>query len=330
MLSNEEIKTIISALGTGIGADFNKEKLRYGRIIIMTDADVDGSHIRTLLLTFFFRQMTELVSGGHLYIAQPPLYKVKKGKTEKYIKDDAMLEEFLLEQAVKNLEIESNGVQIEAPEELKNIFGLIQHYVRRIEIGFARSIPVVTDAWLSSGGDLCSFSDEASVAAAITGFKDLIAVIAPTIHVVGTQFSLEQQWVEFRILRNGEERSIAFKPLREEQSRLSELLTTLRQKVPLPTKVNGNEIVSWGQLFTKTLDRARKGWDIQRYKGLGEMNPDQLWETTMDPESRTLLHVTLDDVTQADQIFTVLMGDSVEPRRQFIQQHALNVKNLDI
>ncbi|MGC6508095.1 MAG: DNA topoisomerase (ATP-hydrolyzing) subunit B [Myxococcota bacterium] len=330
MLSNEEIKTIISALGTGIGADFNKEKLRYGRIIIMTDADVDGSHIRTLLLTFFFRQMTELVSGGHLYIAQPPLYKVKKGKTEKYIKDDATLEEFLLEQAVKNLEIESNGVQIEAPEELKNIFELIQHYVRRIEIGFSRSIPVVTDAWLSSGGDRCSFSDEASVTNSIAAFKDLIAVIAPTIHVVGTRFSLDEQWVEFRILRNGEERSIAFKPLREEQTRLSELLATLREKVPLPTKVNGTQIVSWGQLFTKTLDRARKGWDIQRYKGLGEMNPDQLWETTMDPESRTLLHVTLDDVTQADQIFTVLMGDSVEPRRQFIQQHALNVKNLDI
>ena len=330
MLSNEEIKTIISALGTGIGADFNKEKLRYGRIIIMTDADVDGSHIRTLLLTFFFRQMTELVSGGHLYIAQPPLYKVKKGKTEKYIKDDSALEEFLLEQAVKNLEIESKGIQIESSDELKAIFGLIQHYVRRIEIGFARSIPVVTDAWLSSGGDQCSYADEASITAAINAFKDMIAVIAPTIHVVGTRFSLEQKWVEFRILRNGEERSITFRPLKEEQNRLSELLTSLRQKVPLPTKVNGAEIVSWGQLFTKTLDRARKGWDIQRYKGLGEMNPEQLWETTMDPERRTLLHVTLDDVTQADQIFTVLMGDSVEPRRQFIQQHALNVKNLDI
>ena len=204
MLSNEEIKTIISALGTGIGADFNKEKLRYGRIIIMTDADVDGSHIRTLLLTFFFRQMTELVSGGHLYIAQPPLYKVKKGKTEKYIKDDSVLEAFLLDQAVKNLEIESGGKQIEASEELKNIFGLIQNYVRRIEIGFARSIPVVTDAWLSCGGDQCTYADEASVAASINAFKDLIAVIAPTIHVVGTRFSLEQKWVEFRILRNGE------------------------------------------------------------------------------------------------------------------------------
>jgi hypothetical protein len=162
--------------------------------------------------------------------------KSKKGKTEKYIKDDSVLEAFLLDQAVKNLEIESGGKQIEASEELKNIFGLIQNYVRRIEIGFARSIPVVTDAWLSCGGDQCTYADEASVAASINAFKDLIAVIAPTIHVVGTRFSLEQKWVEFRILRNGEERSITFKPLREEQSRLKELLASLRQKCPCPQR----------------------------------------------------------------------------------------------
>jgi DNA gyrase/topoisomerase IV subunit B len=147
---------------------------------------------------------------------------------------------------------------------------------------------------------------------------------------VGTEYSVEEQWVTFRVLRNGEERAITFKPLKEEQNRLKELIIHLRQKIPLPTLVNGREIISWGQLFTRTLDRARKGWDVQRYKGLGEMNPDQLWETTMDPTKRTLLQVKLEDMTRADQIFTVLMGDNVEPRREFIQRHALNVKNLDI
>jgi DNA gyrase subunit B len=330
MLSNEEIKTIISALGTGIGLDFNSEKLRYGRIIIMTDADVDGSHIRTLLLTFFFRQMTALVSNGNLYIAQPPLYKVKKGKSEKYIKDDTMLEEFLLEQAVKNLEIQTTDGIIESKEELKSIFELVQKYSKRIESNFPRSIPIITDAWLSSSSDECQFESEEEVINVIENFKIKLSLIAPTIHIVGTEYSVEEQWVTFRVLRNGEERAITFKPLKEEQNRLKELIIHLRQKIPLPTLVNGREIISWGQLFTRTLDRARKGWDVQRYKGLGEMNPDQLWETTMDPTKRTLLQVKLEDMTRADQIFTVLMGDNVEPRREFIQRHALNVKNLDI
>ena len=330
MLSNEEIKTIISALGTGIGLDFNSEKLRYGRIIIMTDADVDGSHIRTLLLTFFFRQMTDLVLNGNLYIAQPPLYKVKKGKSERYIKDDTMLEEFLLEQAVKNLEIQTTDGIIESKEELKSIFELVQKYSKRIESNFPRSIPIITDAWLSSSSDECRFESEEEVLNVIENFKSKLSLIAPTIHVVGTEYSVDEQWVTFRVLRNGEERAITFRPLKEEQSRLKELITHLRRIIPLPTIVNGREILSWGQLFTRTLDRARKGWDVQRYKGLGEMNPDQLWETTMDPEKRTLLQVKLDDMTRADQIFTVLMGDNVEPRREFIQRHALNVKNLDI
>jgi DNA gyrase subunit B len=350
MLNNQEIQTIISALGTGIGENFNEEKLRYGRIIIMTDADVDGSHIRTLLLTFFFRQMPELIKNGRLYIAQPPLYKIKKGRKEQYIKDDNALESFLIEQASSSLEVVTQNKNKEPfivqGEVLKEHFSSIRTYQKRLNMLANRGSEVIWDAWIGIGGyklDLClDVKDEPSSEGAhisqdvfdgyIDAFRKALLEMEPNLHVISVKKS--ENTLVVRTLRNGEERRINIKNIDVEQRRLRELIEKLSDHIPMPAKIGDQNIYGWSQLFNAGMEKARRGCDIQRYKGLGEMNPDQLWETTMDPEFRMLCRVRWDinDTTKRppDEVFSILMGDNVEPRREFIQNNALLAQNLDI
>ena len=328
MLGNEEIRTMISALGAGIGGDFDVSKLRYHRIIIMTDADVDGSHIRTLLLTFFFRQMYPLVEQGHLYIAQPPLYRVKKGKKEQYIKDQAGLEQFLLTQTLDGCNVELPSGDVLDIETLGNAFDVIKKYSRRLKMLASRSKPEIWDIWFGAGGHSVDLSDPEDAEKTINKFIENLNESFPHMHVIGKdiidgKFSL-------RVLQSGEEKHVFLRALNEDNTKLKDIISTLNEALPLPSKINGKKMNGWGLLFEMALERARKGFDIQRYKGLGEMNPDQLWDTTMDPERRTLVKVTVEDFAHSDQIFSILMGDVVHSRRKFIQDNALSVKNLDI
>ncbi|MCK6501984.1 DNA topoisomerase (ATP-hydrolyzing) subunit B [Myxococcota bacterium] len=341
MLSNEEIRTIISALGTSVGPDFDAEKLRYGRVIIMTDADVDGSHIRTLLLTFFFRQMRSLVTEGHLYIAQPPLYKVKKGRREEYLKDDAALERFLLEKGATGIELTPAGAETLRGDELVSAMELVRRYVAAVERAGRRAVPAVRDAWFATRGHRLDLSDAETADAAIQRLREALDHIAPGLHV--SEIERQDQPADdgsgnkvqrLRVvsLENGEERTTWLSgaepggDLAGGEAQAEELHAAM----PLPVQVGDQRIGSWRRLLDEVMSQARRGYDIQRYKGLGEMNPDQLWETTMDPERRTLLQVKVEDAGQADHLFSLLMGDAVDPRRSFIQANALNVRNLDI
>jgi DNA gyrase subunit B len=345
MLSNEEIRTLISALGTGIGPDFDTDKLRYHRIIIMTDADVDGSHIRTLLLTFFYRQMHALVSGGHLYIAQPPLYKVKKGRKQQYLKDDPALEDFLVNQGLESLVLELPGGDVLEGAVLAPSIEKIRRYVNTLDRQSRRALPEVLDAWYGMLGHRLDFSDRDVLENAAEQIIERIELIAPDLHVSEVRITtdkgprgsddenaVESPVLEVVTLRNGEERRTRLRPASADAEGLIRLVDSLHESLPLPLVMSGAfaPIESWRVLLHTVLDAARKGYDIQRYKGLGEMNPDQLWETTMDPDRRTLLQVKEEDRGQSDHIFSVLMGDAVEPRRAFIQNHALDVRNLDI
>jgi DNA gyrase subunit B len=335
MLANQEILTIISALGCAVGSDFDPKRLRYGRIIIMTDADVDGSHIRTLLLTFFFRQMQPLVEGGHLYIAQPPLYKIKRGKKERYLKDDHALNAFLLTQGVRNLNLYPEKGEPITGDEASTIIELIRRYSERIERSEARMLPDVADAWYLIGGHEVDPTDKAAVEAIAEELAQALERTAPDLHIadisVAHDVDTGANVVVVNSLRNGEERiskmgAIPTGPL------LLEMVTELHQTVSLPMRLSaqGEPIESWRVLYNRIMEGARKGYEIQRYKGLGEMNPNQLWDTTMNPDTRTLVQVKVEDSTTADHIFSVLMGDAVDPRRNFIQENALNVRNLDI
>ena len=328
MLNNQEILTMISALGAGIGTDFDVSKLRYHRIIIMTDADVDGSHIRTLLLTFFFRQMSDLVLNNHLYIAQPPLYRVKKGKKARYIKDEKGLEDFLMEQSLRDCVVtRSDGTTLEG-ELLKDAFGVIERYERRLKLLASRSKPEIWDLWLSSGGHSVDLTSSEAASTVIDRFLNALELSYPHMHVIGKEVS--NGFFNLRVLQSGEEKHIRLRALNEDNADLIECIEMLSEALPLPSTVYGKSVHGWSALFATSLERARKGYEIQRYKGLGEMNPDQLWDTTMNPENRTLMKVTVDDLGHTDQLFTTLMGDAVKERRDFIQSNALSVKNLDI
>lgn len=340
MLSNEEIRTMISALGTGIGPEFSTEKLRYHRIIIMTDADVDGSHIRTLLLTFFWRQMTQLVTGGHLYIAQPPLYKLKKGKKERYIKDDNALDDFLLGQALKRAAVELPDGTARQGAELAPALEKVRRYSTVIDRQHRRALPEVLDAWYAMGGHWVDMTDLDAVEDAAESVREIISVNAPELHISDInirrrtdEHALEdERGIEVVTLRNGEERRTMLRSAHRDAEGVRNLVSHLHEVLPLPVTIAGHDqpVHSWKLMLERLLAGVRKGYDVQRYKGLGEMNPEQLWETTMDPARRTLLQVKVDDLGQADKIFSVLMGDAVEPRRNFIQNNALDVRNLDI
>src|SRR5690625_1502533 len=339
MLSSNEIGTLITALGTSIGPDeFNLEKLRYHKIIIMTDADVDGSHIRTLLLTFFFRQMRELVEAGHLYIAQPPLYRAKRGESMTYLKGDRELEEYLIANAVKSTVLEVRGQQ-RSGEELAN---LVRQALR------ARKL-IETLVWKIGSWDVV---EQAAIAGALTPnvLADeeeavrLAALVAERLDTLAPEF--ERGWrgeadgqgglIFSRTLRGvPETRHLEALDIASSEARsLADLREALWEVFEEPARLSGRdgEKIIYGpvSLADTMLVIGRKGVSISRYKGLGEMNPDQLWETTLDPEARSLLKVRVAHAEEAGQIFETLMGDDVEPRRDFIQANALQVANLDV
>jgi DNA gyrase subunit B len=333
-LASEEIRNIITALGTGVGADdFDVAKLRYHRIIIMCDADVDGSHIRTLLLTFFYRQMKELIERGHLYIAQPPLYKAKHGKTETYLKDEGALDAFLMARAVENRKVRlSSSQEFEGPRlaRLLEKMVLASKIIDRIEKkGTPRSLVELLLRGAVKDTDV--FSDKPRLLELIKPLRDSgqdVVLEKDEEHGVFEVVLQMQTNGTTREVRAGDEfvSSPEYKALYSAYEEFREL-----DRPPL-TVIDGGEttVASRDALLKHILDEGKKGLAIQRYKGLGEMNADQLWESTMDPTTRTLLQVRLEDEEVAENIFTTLMGDAVEPRRQFIEENALNVRNLDI
>ncbi|WP_099828046.1 DNA topoisomerase (ATP-hydrolyzing) subunit B [Oceaniglobus indicus] len=336
MLASDTVGTLITALGAGIGRDeFDIEKLRYHKIIIMTDADVDGAHIRTLLLTFFFRQMPQIIEHGYLYIAQPPLYKVSRGKSEVYLKDQMALEDYLIQMGVDGAVLRlGNGEEIVA-QDLARVVDE-GRTVRRILDAFPTHYPqrIVEQAAIAGAfvaGEIDS--DLQGVADRVAERLDLIAVE----YEKGWQGRVTQDHgIRLaRVLRGVEEvRTLDGPVLRSgEARRLGSHTDALREIYRTPAKLvrKDREQLIHGplELLDAILKEGEKGLSLQRYKGLGEMNPAQLWETTLDPEARTLLQVRIDDVAEADDIFTKLMGDVVEPRRDFIRTNALNVENLD-
>ncbi len=338
MLGSQEIGTLITALGTGIGqgpveqGGFDAAKLRYHRIVIMTDADVDGSHIRTLLLTFFFRQMRELIERGHLYIAQPPLYRAKRGSDERYLKGDDTLEEFLLDKALADARLTyGNGTVLES-DELRQETKLLREAslnVRRL----ASNVPVALLEQAAIAGALTTDPTRAT-AAAPELVRRLNAVSLPTER--GWVVSADHGLTLSRTVRGvGERHHLEPSALRSAEARwLAERAVMLAERFPEPAilKLDAREARPAGpaSAYDAIIAHGRRGLSVQRFKGLGEMNPDQLWQTTLDPAARTLLQVRIGDAEDAAQVFSTLMGDVVEPRRDFIVGNALKVANLDI
>ena len=354
MLSSDEIRTLILALGTGIGRKkedsdkpdkeaFDIARTRYHKIVLMTDADVDGSHIRTLLLTFFFRQMPELLERGYIYIAQPPLFKVKKGKTERYLKDEPAMNEYLADLAVEEVEVAlENGREYLSGRRLlptlKKLiaFESLLHKVNK-KHHEANMLRIFVD---EPGLTREALKDQAALTTIVANAKATLALVypkaEPTIDILEDEEHQSSKLV-CKVATGGiayqldvTHELVGSADFRELQKQAPSAMGL--GKPPYKIKIKGTEVHKNGsaELVQAILEEGKQGLNIQRYKGLGEMNPGQLWETTMDPEKRTLLRVKLEDMTGVDEIFTILMGDEVEPRRNFIQQHALEVRNLDV
>ncbi|MEM7190997.1 MAG: DNA gyrase subunit B, partial [Pseudomonadota bacterium] len=333
MLSSQEIGTLITALGTGIGRDeFDVSKLRYHKIILMTDADVDGAHIRTLLLTFFYRQMPDLIEGGFLYIAQPPLYKVTRGRSEVYLKDQPALDDYLIEQGAHDAVLKlGSGAEIAGPDLIRVVEEA--RTVRTVLAAFPTNYPRFVLEQMAIEG---AIQPNAS-AEQITAVAARLDALAPETERGWSGDVTADGGVRFiRIVRGvAETRSIDGMALRSAEARKLATLTpvlaeTYGSHANLIRKDKEVPIASPSALLDVIMSEGERGITLQRYKGLGEMNAEQLWETTLDPEARTLLQVQIDHMDEADEIFTKLMGDVVEPRRQFIQENALSVENLDI
>ena len=336
MLSSQEIGTLITAMGTGIGRDeFDLSKLRYHKIVIMTDADVDGAHIRTLLLTFFFRQMPQLIEAGHLYIAEPPLYKVARGKSEVYLKDQPALEDYLIAQGIDGATLKlTNGEEI-AGGDLHRVVEAARSFKRVLD-AFPTHYPrgILEQAALSGAFD--PGRADADLQAVADDVARRLDMVAKEYERGWTGRITQDHGIKLsRILRGVEElRTLDGAVLRSgEARRLSRISGETRNVYTHASNLSRRDraqvIHGPIDLLKAMLDEGQRGLTLQRYKGLGEMNPEQLWETTLDPEARTLLQVRVEDVAEADDIFSKLMGDVVEPRREFIQRNALNVENLD-
>ncbi|MBA4349277.1 MAG: DNA topoisomerase (ATP-hydrolyzing) subunit B [Thermodesulfovibrio sp.] len=333
MLASEEIKTLITALGTSIGPDdFDISKSRYHRIIVMTDADVDGAHIRTLLLTFFYRQMPQLIEKGYLYIAQPPLFRVKKGKTERYVQNETELLKILFELAADDITVitPSGGI---GGKRLITYLKKASTYDKLLDwFGRRRNDPEIIELLLkwNAGKDVLKTKDTTSE------LLERILQKCPDVKQGEIVFDEEHETHEVEIRRHNYKQNISFSFFASPE--FKEILTLYREIIgalgepsyKLSIKGETKEVSSLKGLLTTALEVSKKGLNIQRYKGLGEMNPHQLWETTMDPEKRMLLQVAVEDSVNADEIFTILMGDHVEPRKDFIVKHALEARNIDI
>jgi len=337
MLSSEQVTNIIAALGTGIRDDFDLTKLRYHKIIIMTDADVDGAHIRTLLLTFFYRQMPELVEKGHLYIAQPPLYKVARGRSSTYLKDQRALEDYLIDSGLDGAALELGTGETRAGRDLRDVVEQARGIVRVIEDLHSRYARYVVEQAAIAGAfdtKLHASAESASrIAGEVAHHLDLVAEETERgwsgrFGNDGFVFKREVRGVaEVQMLDRPLLASLEARRLAERHAHLAEVYG----KTSLLKRRSDEKLITGPRaLLEAVYEAGRKGLDLQRYKGLGEMNPDQLWETTLDREARTLLQVKVGDLEEADEIFSKLMGDVVEPRREFIQENALNVANLDV
>jgi DNA gyrase subunit B len=345
MLGHSEIKALITALGTGIGKeDFDASKLRYHKIILMTDADVDGSHIRTLLLTFFYRQMAELIERGYVYIAQPPLFKVKRGKKEEYIKDEVAMIRYLMRMATADMTVKVVGAknEIEGKELAQSLEKMVdlknysERAARRLG-GDSHLLDTLLEAFAGRKGAL---RKGGRTLRTVFQDQDQMAKVEGILAAAGYKTDLTEDeehglWKIQTITNAGLNLAIDwnFASFVEFQKAV-DLFKNLEDTLAAPFIIGENgaseEIPTRDALLEKVLAAAKKDLSIQRYKGLGEMNPEQLWETTMDPDKRTLLEVRIDDVVETDQMFTVLMGDAVEPRRKFIEDNALDVRNLDV
>ena len=337
ILSNETVGTLITAIGTGVGPEeFNVEKARYHKIIIMTDADVDGAHIRTLLLTFFYRQMPELIERGYLYIAQPPLYKAKRGQAETYLKDDNALENYLIDSACSDAVLKSDsGVQISG-NDLKSFIG-DSRKIKKIMFHMVKGFPEYILEQMAMCGCFSAGIDKNSFELCLKSTVQKLDYISSK-YEKGWSYNIDDLGnVSFmRSIRGVSElytldsQVIHSQDAKQLNDIISEYQDMYKSGAELNTKSGTYRVYSSTELLDKVYALGRSGISIQRYKGLGEMNAEQLWETTLDPESRTLLQVKINDAAAADEIFSTLMGDIVEPRRDFIQENAMNVVNLDI
>ena len=344
MLSSAEVGTLITALGTGIGKEeFNPDKLRYHRIILMTDADVDGSHIRTLLLTFFYRQMPELIERGHIYIGLPPLYKLKQGKQELYLKDDAALNAYLVTNAVENAELHyaagTPPIAGAGLEKLMLDYQTAQDQIARLSSRCDTNVlnamldlaPPTPEQWNDAGGlETWLRAIGAKVNATGLGRPDYRLEVRAATAEHPAAITIERRHhgiATTQVLPAAFFAGMEFKPIRDLAQQLAGLI---QPGAEIRRGNHSHPVVSFAQAQQWLLDEAKKGRTIQRFKGLGEMNPEQLWETTVNPESRRLLQVSIEDAVAADQIFSTLMGDVVDPRRDFIEQNALRVANLDV
>ncbi|MBI4853271.1 MAG: DNA topoisomerase (ATP-hydrolyzing) subunit B [Acidobacteria bacterium] len=346
MLAHGEISAMIVALGTGIGKDdFDASKLRYSKIVIMTDADVDGSHIRTLLLTFFYRQMPELIERGNIYIAQPPLFKVKKGRSEQYILNEKELNRYLMKKSTEDVAvtIKATGHLLEGRELIRSIEKQIEFntYSQKVEkrLQDRHLFEVLLQALAGSQGVMRNLKNLHQVFESIEPLTQVQEELTKAGYKSEVKNDEEHNLYELEIIPNNPLANAAimldweFATHVEFQKSVT-LYQELTKSMQPPFEIRQNnsviEIKSRDELVKHILDSAKKDIQIQRYKGLGEMNPEQLWETTMNPEKRTLLQVRIEDAVETDEIFTVLMGDAVEPRRKFIEDFALDVRNLDI
>ncbi len=344
MLAFEEIRTLITALGTGIGSeDFDVEKLRYHKVIIMTDADVDGSHIRTLLLTFFYRQMHELVQRGYLYIAQPPLYKVKKGKSEQYLKDEKEFNDLIIKGGTNEAKVTSSDGHSVAGEDLvAQVINLKSVASSLARFSTERLDPRVVRAFaISSVNSGAVFSDKSTVEKLSKELEDLLNKVDTQITSISVAERSSPEGKDYAVrvitrLKGVQRITVLSRDLwtRSDFVDLHKTLIDVKKmgQAPFVLHADGDttESSDVDAVAVAIDERGRKGLSVTRYKGLGEMNPDQLWETTLESNNRRLLKVSIEDAIEADQIFTVLMGDEVEPRRKFIEDNALKIRNLDI
>jgi DNA gyrase subunit B len=345
MLSSQEIRLMITALGTGVKEDFDQAKLRYHAIIIMTDADVDGSHIRTLLLTFFYRQMPELVERGYLFIAQPPLYKVKKGKQERYLKDEPALDDYLIELGTEDVRLRStsngNGIAGQPLQNFIKKISRLEKLMAMIARTKKKNRNVVEALLLDDGFGEEMLRDEKALLALEGRLASYVGLVAPEQAPLSCALEEDSEHNCFKLIVTTRANGTGFRTVidrefltspefKEIKKTFSELLGSGMPPYAVENGEQKAQLRSLTEVFNYFMESGKKGLAVQRYKGLGEMNPGQLWETTMNPETRVLLQVRIEDAVEANDIFSTLMGDEVEPRRKFIEEHALTVKNLDI